>query len=76
MVFELQRQEMGKMRSCLNPCYTGKWFLSYATSEFLGEFMLSLNPCYTGKWFLRKLRSSLTNFQQTVLILVILENGF
>ncbi len=61
---------------CLNPCYTGKWFLRYEVEEDKIAKAICLNPCYTGKWFLRGqliLNCSLIKY---VLILVILENGF
>ncbi len=42
---------MKDLRQGLNPCFTGKWFLSSIKTLYLNDIH-SLNPCFTGKWFL------------------------
>ena len=61
---------------CLNPCFTGKWFLSAVTCVCKDSLKQCLNPCFTGKWFLRLLSKLQAAGVKTVLILVLLENGF
>ena len=36
---------------CLNPYYTGRWFLLKLQMESISD-LSRLNPYYTGRWFL------------------------
>ena len=58
MVFEIFKDMLVKdLSTSLNPCFTGKWFLSSRGIRRAKTATLSLNPCFTGKWFLSQLET-------------------
>ena len=65
-----------KALRCLNPYYTGRWFLLNKTFFGQNKRPFSLNPYYTGRWFLLADGMYAGFITTSVLILIILEDGF
>ena len=49
---KVQLKRFAEVCSCLNPYYTGRWFLLRELGCIDMAHWLRLNPYYTGRWFL------------------------
>ena len=77
MVYDQGVNPLQRKQECLNPCYSGIWFMILINFQKIKILKLKrLNPCYSGIWFMIGL--STKNIKKEVLfvlILVIVEYG-
>ena len=60
--------------ACLNPCFDGIWSLTHFRDGHIPQGG-GLNPCFDGIWSLTIIKENQIAYEQTVLILVLMEYG-